>query len=134
MKFLGITAFALIALTSGTSTAAPIEHLSRLPGRCLPHPQGAYELGGQKCFYFYGWQHDIEYFPSEGDQVVKKLTDRFFQSGYQLADMPVFVRVVQTGSIAFLRGVPKPGIYTIAVYKNGIRAPTLDIRLNLIPR
>lgn len=124
---------ASIALTAGAANAAPINQAARLPGRCLPHPQGAYEIGGQKCFYFYGTRHDISYRASDGDQIVLSWASDQLVRGYQFSDVPPFLRIVQTGSGMVLRGAPQPGDYTIAVYKDGQRAPTLDVNMRFIP-
>lgn len=69
MKFLGITAFALIALTSGTSTAAPIEHLSRLPGRCLRTRKAHMSLADRSAFTSMAGSMTSNIFPRKGTKL-----------------------------------------------------------------
>lgn len=95
-----------ITFTACVAMAAPVRRSSLLPARCLPHPQGAYEVGGQKCYYHYG---------------------------YQFTDIPPFLRIVQAGSGIALKGTPQPGDYKIFISKNGERLPSLDYNIRFIP-
>lgn len=131
MKTIIITAAVLAASIAGSASADVLLHTTPLPAKFMPHEQGAIQQGGQKGYWFQGHTTDIKYLPADGDEVLLKMHG--FQ-GIQLVGLPSFVREVPTAEGRLLRGVPQPGNYTVEMWRDGKRIPTLDMHMRFIPR
>jgi hypothetical protein len=131
MKTIIITAAVLAASIAGSASADVLLHTTPLPAMFMPHEQGAIQQGVQKGYWFQGHTTDIKYLPSGGDEVLLKMHG--FQ-GIHLVGLPSFVREVPTADGRLLRGVPQPGKYTVEMWRDGKRIPTLDMHMRFIPR
>lgn len=131
MKTIIITAAVLAASIAGSASADVLLHTTPLSAKFMPHEQGAIQQGGQKGYWFQGHTTDIKYLPADGDEVLLKMHG--FQ-GIQLVGLPSFVREVPTADGRLLRGIPQPGNYTVEMWRDGKRIPTLDMHMRFIPR
>ncbi|TCV76017.1 hypothetical protein [Neorhizobium sp. S3-V5DH] len=131
MKSITIAVAALAAFMAGPAVAEVILHTSPLPAKFMPHEQGAHEQGGQRGYWFRGHTTRHQELPGDGDEVFLRMHG--FQ-GIQLVGLPPFVREVSTADGHLLRGIPQPGNYTVEMWRDGKRIPTLDMHMRFIPR